>query len=380
MRKSAKRAVVVALVLRGTLLLPLVAGGLTNGIPSGANVLIQTTGQASDVQAGEASAVAKFKGFLSAPPVVECLVFSEQLPPDAAAPWRTDVPLESSRALRYWLARWQPEAYLLREITSLDALYESRTPGLLAVRFGDECWFHYGRGYHNEVVQFAVGTENNVRVAADLNSDILRQVLAFGLMRTQLGSVEWHGTKFDVARPERGFNINGELVSVEHGLPREMLVTYSRNGEALNWKIRYDYGGNASLDLPSMIRCLRVDEGVEIERQRFVIYALETRNVPLGREAFRPDSLLTSNHWHTLVYTNRSIYEAVTGGKLRLVGADSGRPSQGIASGHLTRAQGGVLYLMWAGANASILLLSIRMSLDKRRRNKTNERKETKET
>ncbi len=78
--------------------------------------------------------------FLSSPPVVESLVFSERLPPDPKTPWRTDIPLTTSHAFRYWHARWQPGAYFLRGIESPDTVADLRMPGLLAVRFEDQCW------------------------------------------------------------------------------------------------------------------------------------------------------------------------------------------------------------------------------------------------
>ncbi len=213
------------------------------------------------------SPVERFKLFLSSPPVVESLIFSERLPPDPQQPGRTDIPVSASLAFRYYQARWQPGAYFLREIAAPNAQSDLKTPGLLAVRFNEQCWFHFGHGY-GSIDRLESGSyfSNDVCQTAFNNSSVLRQVMTFGLMHSDAGSVEWRGNQFRVRTPALGLRITGELNVLASGLVQSLKVTYFNAKGEIHWLISYSYATNQPVDgLPSTIRCFWLNGSKELQ-------------------------------------------------------------------------------------------------------------------
>ncbi len=338
---------------------------------------VSPAGKGAPPPAGDVAAVEAFKNFLSSPPIVESLVFSERQPPDPKAPWRTDVPLNSSQAFRYYEVRWQPGAYLLREFDAPGALSDLHTAGRLAARFNDQCWFHFGRGYHTEIVQTGAGATNRVCQAAYLNSDVLRQVLTLGLMHSEVGSVEWRGNRFRVRQPTRDVRIAGELAPSASGLADSLRVTYTDKSGDINWVIRYDYGNApAAGALPSTIRCFWLDRDREVERSEFVIQSLRTPPAPLGAEAFLDAGLLRSNTWQVRVYSNEAVYVVLPDKTLKMVERLGRQVVPRRLPGQPGVAKLAAVYTVWAGVNVWIFILGVRMSVRARQEPKMTQRKD----
>jgi hypothetical protein len=177
--------------------------------------------------------------------VIERLVFGERLPPDPKAPWRTDLPLSSSQSFRYYHARWQSNAYFLREIASPDAVDDVKTSGLLASRFEDQCWFRDGDAAYDGRIEFGVSLTNMVCATAFRSSFPLRQILNLGIMHAQIGSAEWEGNRFRIRETTRTFDIAGELFVGASGWVDGLQVKYSNATQDIRWVIRYGYDTNA---------------------------------------------------------------------------------------------------------------------------------------
>src|SRR6478735_8212409 len=111
----------------------------------------------------DSPAVEEFKKFLSTPPIVESVVFSERQHPDPQKPSRLDLPLSSSQVFRYYEGRFQNDAFLLRELRDKDAIPDLRTTGLLAADDGVSGWFYYGPNSGNKLIEFGSGATNKVR-------------------------------------------------------------------------------------------------------------------------------------------------------------------------------------------------------------------------
>lgn len=272
----------------------------------------------TDATTENISPIQRFKDFLSHPPVIESLVFSERLPPDPKTPWRTDIPLSASHAFRYWHARWQPGAYFLREIKSPDAMSDLQTPGLLAVQFENQCWFHFGRGWGDDFIDYGESASNHVCEVASANSEVLWQVMALGLMHSKAGSIEWSGDQFRVRAPTRAYRITGGLQPSPTGMTDSLRVTYSDAKGAIHWIIRYGYEANRlATGLPSVIRCYWLDSSKEIQRDEFVIRTLRIRASPLALADFSLDPLLATNGWQMHLFTNNAIFAVLPGGQLK---------------------------------------------------------------
>ena len=294
--------------------------------------------------------------------MVESLVFSERLPPDPKTPWRTDIPLSASHAFRYWHARWQPGAYFLREIEAPDAVADLQTPGLLAVQFEDQCWFHYGRGWGDDFIDIGVAPSNNVCVSAFLNTDVLRQVMTLGLMHSEVGSVEWSGNQFRVRKATRDYRITGEIQPSPAGTVESLRVTYSATKGDVHWVIRYIYGTRSPANgLPSAIRCFWLDGTREVQRLEFVIHALKLSATALGLAAYEPAPFIASNIWQRNLFTNNAIYAILPGGELKRLESLAVRPPRNPPPGRASTGQFALVYSAWAGANLWIFILAVRM-------------------
>ncbi len=371
-RKQAGGGAVFLMGLAGGLVLysvtaQAVAAGRGSGpaLPSAAAV-------SEDLSRSDASsAVERFKAFLASPPVIESLVFSERLAPDPTTPWRTDIPLSASQAFRFYHARWQPNALFLRELPGPGAVGDLKTPGLLAVRFNDECWFHYGHGYEEQWLDFGVSVGNQTNLvyqAAHENIAVLRQVLNLGIMHAEVGTAEWNGNRFRIRQPTRDYQITGELRPSSAGLVESLRVTYASRDRDIHYLVRYGYqteslpGG-----LPRVISCFWLNEGKEVQRDEFTLQKLTTRTAPLERPRFAPDQIGASNGWQLRFFTNEAMYVVAPGGKLQLVGITKEGVTPKGFPGKPARSELAVVYSVCAGANAWIFILAVRM---KRRHNK----------
>ncbi len=325
------------------------------------------------------SSLQAFKNFLSSPPIIESLVFRERLPAYTNAPWREDIPFAASQNFRYYEVRYEPGAYHLREISSPDAVLDERTPGLLAACVGDQWWFHYGRGYYSEYIQFGVGPTNRVAQVAYFNSDVLRRVLTLGLM-SEIGAVEWDGNRFHVSKdgtPPRFLGISGVLTSSPAGLADTLTVTYSTRMGDIDWVIRYAYENpGLPAGLPSVIRCFWIKKDQETECSEYVISQLKMALAPQTIEAFRPEQLVATNRWAVHFYTNDEVYLIQPGGERTRIEYQGRLLDQNKSSGAPGPAQVGAIYTIWAGANFWMFVLARRMSTGTQKKHEPSERKE----
>jgi len=319
---------------------------------------------ASASVAPDSPAVTEFKKFLSTPPVVESIVFSERQHPDPQKPSRLDLPLSSSQVFRYYDGRFQQDAFLLREVRDKDAISDLRTTGLLAADDGVAGWFYYGPNSGNKIIEFGSGITNKVRRSAYVTSYNLRQVLMLGLMRSMPGSVEWNGNRFRVLRSDPDLSARGELHVSENGMVEGLNVIYRLDSGDVHWRIRYAYDEGNSTQLPSRIRCFVLQDNAEFEIVDFEVYQLRLSSYALTRDDFRPDKIAAANHWQMLLHTNDAVYLTTKEGALqklevsrRVLPPDEGR-------NHLAKMPPGI-YAAWAGTNLSIFILVWRVGANK---------------
>jgi hypothetical protein len=314
--------------------------------------------------ASDSPAVAEFKEFLSAPPVVESIVFSQRQHPDPQKPSRLDLPLSSSQVFRHYEGRFQQDAFLLRELRDKDAISDLRTTGLLAADDGVSGWFYYGPNSGNKIIEFGSGVTNKVRRSAYVTSYHLRQVLLLGIMRSMPGSVEWNGDKFRVTRSDPDLSAWGNLEISEQGSVNAMHVTYRLGSRDVHWKIRYTYEDGKTTRLPSGIRCFVLQDNAEFEISDFRVHQLTLSSHVMSQDDFRPDKIAAANHWQKLLHTNDAVYLTTKEGTLqrlevsqRVLPPDEGR-------NHLAKMPLGV-YAGWAGLNLSIFILVWRVRANK---------------
>jgi hypothetical protein len=310
--------------------------------------------------AAESARVEAFKSFLSTPPAVQSVVFSERQPPDPQHPSRLDLPLASSRSFRYYEGRFQSDAFLLRELAMGDALSDSKAFGLLAANDGASAWFHQGVDRRGAIVEFGTGITNEVRRSAHVASHKLRQVLTLGIMRCAPGTLEWHGDKFRVTRPDEGLSAWGDLHTSENGAVDSLNATYRLDSGDVHWKIRYAYGETNMTGLPSEIRCFLLLNGAEVEIAEFTIYQLRLAAEPLISSAFSPEKIIADKGWDAVTHTNHGFYLLAGNGSVRKLNISESFSPLDRNRSHLARVPPGV-YAAWAGANATIFVLALRM-------------------
>lgn len=362
-----KRSAELTLTAFAMFVAPLTVAALSDGgysttpLPAKESLREATDGATAETFGEGISPIDSFKTFLSSPPVVEHLIFSERLPPDPEKPWRYDLSVSESRVYRYYEARWQPGAYFLRDIAATDSAGDPRTLGVLAARFDNHSWFHDSFGYRGRFLQFSAEPDGRLCQTADLNSDVLRQVMTFGLMHSYIGSIRWNGNSFRVLASTLDLEIAGELTPSLSGLPDSLSVTYTGSQGDIHWIIRYAYGaGEDTTGLPSTIRGFWVSDGQELQRTEFVIYALKTRTAKLGLEAFSPARLAATNSWEQHFVSSNAVYALLPSGKLRLI-ERLGKPVLDKLPGQATPTQLAAVYAVWAAANAFIFILVARM-------------------
>jgi hypothetical protein len=313
--------------------------------------------------AGDATPLDRFKSFLSAPAVVERLVFSERVLPDSQEPGRFESPVTDSQIFRYYEARWQPGGSFLREIVSPERADDLHTPGLLAAYFDGFSWFHDSFPGRTHFVQFSSEATNSLRSVTILNSIVLQQVLMFGIMNSEIGSLEWQGNRFRVRRPTRPLQITCELIASRSGLPDSLHVNYSSVERGnVGWIIRYGYGvADTTEGLPSLLRCFWIDDkNREIELKQFTIYNLKTRQTPLEIAAFSADRFKAYNNWQTHLFITNDIYAVSADNTLQRV-AKVGSKIADKLQGKPVALHLALTYTVWGTVNASIFVLALRM-------------------
>lgn len=321
-------------------------------------------------------AVEKFKRFLSATPVVENLVFSERLPPDPKAPWRVDIAITESQAFRYFQARWQPNGFFLREILSPTAILDVDSRGLVAARFEQQSWFReWNNSPRSEILQVSTDRHSSLDRTVTIISSVLRQVLTFGLMHSDIGTVEWRGNHFHVQHPTKKIQITGQLINSLTGYPETLRITYSDDRGDVHWIIRYGFEKSLLTEgLPSELLCFWLNKDHrEIQLCEFSIYELKTRRESLGINSFSADMLATQNQWKVHLVTTNAVYAVLPGGEQHLI-ERFGKPLTTQRT-HSASVKMAIAYSTWAAVNGWIFIFAVRMR-KQRKIKKPNERKE----
>lgn len=301
-----------------------------------------------------------FKSFLASLPVVANVVFSERLPPDPKNPSRIDIPLSASQAFCYWQGRWQPGAFFLRELPPGQPISDLTTPGTFSASFNGQCWFHYGHGVGNDFVDFGGDAGTRVWHTAYLNTGQLRQVVMLGLMRSEPGSIRWQSDHFQSDPAKGELRVSGDLIRSPDGLVDSLHVTYSDAKGDVNWLVRYSRE-NVTNSLPLIIRCFWLDEGLEIQRDEFTIYALQTQSRSLSINSFHPDGIESLNQWQVHIFTNNAIYAVLPNGQLWLLDKSAPPAPPGRLPGQPSSRELWVVYSIGAGMNLSVFILAVRM-------------------
>jgi len=153
----------------------------------------------------------------------------------------------------------------------------------------------------------------------------------------------------------------GDLTTSPEGRAESLQVTYRSDAGETHWVIRYGYDpGDPASGLPSMIRCYWLNGQRAIERSELTIFALRTSPSPLGRDSFRPDRIIDTSAWHFVLATNNSAYAVLPGGKLEFI-QRLGEPPVRPSPKRQRPPNIGAVYTVWAGVNAAIFILAVRM-------------------
>lgn len=307
--------------------------------------------------------VETFKKFLSSPPPIANVIFSERMPPDPQKPWRTDIPLQTSKQFRFWHGMWDPTGYFLREIPPGGSVTNLKTPGLLAASMDGLCTFHYGRGYNEEFVD--VGAAADVCDVAKLNSAELRQVLTMGLMHSEISSIQWNGNNFKVLHTTQEVEIRGSINKNLSDQVDSMKVSYTTDKGDVNWNLRYEYGSAELNSNKTVLRisCFWVKNGEEVERSEFDLYHLESEPNRSFADYLKPDAYIKGNFWQEHVYTNNAVYSLLANGDLKLLMKNGKSLVPARRPGEATGMDYGLTYSLWGAANIGIFILGVGMNV-----------------
>lgn len=295
------------------------------------------------------------------------MVFSERMPPDPQAPWRTDIALRESSEWRHYMARWQPGAYALTEIPDPRSPETNPADGLVAVRIGQRCWFRFGDGSDTGRLDYGEGAENPVCTSGFSNSGVLFQVLSLGLMHVDPGTVVWEGSRFDVPKPNGGMGVSGRIQEVgPDGRVESLLVSYTNRRGDVHWRIRYRYepalprGGGGRL--PAFIDCYWLNGETEVHRSEFVLHRIDVSDAALGLDAYDPDPVASRLGWQVLVFTDRAIHLRSPDGTLAWISDLRDGVSSKRGPYPPGRIDYGVAYGTWGAFNLGFFILLYRMN------------------
>jgi len=262
----------------------------------------------------DAPPVERFKKFMASPPPIESLLYKVKLPPVKGAATPVDTGLKFSTNYTHFHARWQPDAFFIREVPSLSDLENRIIRGQAAMNFDkDYCvldttfqptatfWFHDKR---------QLNAHNPVYFISSILEERFSVVLNMGVNHLRAGTIKWSGDTFHQKSHLRQIEVRGALSSSVEKIPTELKLVYS-DGDSIpsHHIIRYSYSTNLGLSyLPNEIRHYFFYKGEEVELGEITLLALKVAPAPMDQKMFDPTALIAANHMEINVYTNEDLF------------------------------------------------------------------------
>jgi hypothetical protein len=223
---------------------------------------------------------------------------------------------------RWYLGRWQPNAFLLRQIDPRgDGTGETNAVnGFASCGYFDDTFWRLGGSVLQTCVESpapdAVSNQAVIRgVEADAN--MLKKVLTLGLMDVEIGNIQWENGKFNL-KSTAGSEVVGSIL-VDDDAVKGLALSY----DGFPYRIDYAYGKLLNLPFfPSEFTVVAPRAGTNRVMYDFEIISIETSDVRLPSEFFvgeqieekivsvdcRPYALHT-HATRTLRYTNNVAFE-----------------------------------------------------------------------
>jgi hypothetical protein len=269
---------------------------------------LHTSGDAVDTDhfAGDHDAQ-HFKEFLMAPPIIKNLVFRIKDPGPMGGPIEYDPRSGGLRmkdsldamnpnvwgldeeGFKWYLARWQPGVFLLRQIVpgSGSSPDKAEPQALLSFgRYEGTYWAHRG-GVLQVYERLAEQDDRFGRPVMNLvnaGEEMLSGVLNFGARNLDVGTIEWRGNYFHASSARKeGITVRGEL-QVEDGLATGMKLHYNE----FPYEVHYIYSEEEPDHLPSGYILSYVGNPDPEVRSEVRIVHRELSDATLGVAWFRP--------------------------------------------------------------------------------------------
>jgi hypothetical protein len=262
------------------------------------------------------SAIEAFKAFLSAPPVIEDLVFRQKVEEPPTGQGTFDLLSTNSARSSLFRAVYQHNATLFYQANSETTPPEYAPHRLIVSIYDDEHWLLDGKGFIETCTAVPGTITNPITIGIAIQLVPLRQALQGGVLHVRPGDIRWTGNKF-IAKatptPYRLFlDVEGELVE-DGGRAAEMFVTYAGTNSSVNifgrWRLKYSYDRHLGVDyFPSRIQGFSVQDGRETEVDDIEILTLKTRPSLLPQQVFDPRPALAASGMPIHILTNGFLY------------------------------------------------------------------------
>lgn len=272
-----------------------------------------------------------FKRFIASPPPIESLIYRVKL----ADPAHSAAGVEGSTNYQLYLARWQPNGWLVRPIASADDPDSREVRAGAAFVFDDECWHLHPSGVadlwieDNPVIDGfmldpSTAAFNPVKMEVTFLRRNLSEVLNMGLFNVEPGTVRWEGSQFQAYYAERQQTIVGWLALSETGLPLYLSAAYQAGTNMSRYVLRYAYERDVGLPfLPSQIRVFQLVDSREVERAQTTILLVRPGAAIQRKPAFDPKPFIAYNHFALRRFTNGALFALNKKGRWVRVGDES---------------------------------------------------------
>jgi len=311
-----------------------------------------------------------FKQFIASPPPIESVVYRVKLPPvkGSAIPIETGG-LKSSTNYTHYEGRWQPGAFLFREVPSLSDLENRIVYGQAAINFEKnycvlDTTFHPTATFwsHNNR---ELDSQNPVYFISSTLEEQFSVVLNMGINHLRVGTIKWAGDSFHQKSHLRHIDVQGTLSASPEKFPAELKLVYSdADPPPSSHIVRYSYTTNLGLSyLPNEIRHYFIYKGQEVELGEIQILALKVAPAPMDQKMFDPTPFITANHMEINVYTNEGLFAVNKIGQLTSI-PRSGNQNFGAADfGKISVLSYTLVYSLFAMALGAFLILLRRCHL-----------------
>lgn len=257
-------------------------------------------------------AIAEFKEFLENPPQIHEAQFSIT---DSFQYFGSN-----GDTVRHYQARWQTNAFFIRQLADSDAPSDLRIPinGTFYTKYENRYCYQSGDGTFR--YWYDGGNEPRDKTTPPYHltecdgKSTLGIVLNMGIFPAKIKTIKWNGTTFTAPPGCSEYQTEGKLVTAS-GFPSEIEFQYDHQGRSVRWLARYDYskplGGAAFLPSEFTI-LLKKDASTLVPFRKLVIHSLKIGKQNQESSFFSPDpfvsATLNGDSSRMLVFTNRQLF------------------------------------------------------------------------